>query len=102
MKQTIQINAEIPENYTLVETEWLNNLMKQTLPTYWTMKDLRKDTRMSDYSIKKYILERPEFQKELEGIWFKSTGGGKEHSFSAKKMKAFLERNEQKIKELEG
>lgn len=98
MVQTIQVTVELPENYTLVETKWLNKQLKNTLPIYWNMEDLRKETRMSDYLINKKILDRPEFQNELKHIWFKGKGGSSSHSFDAKGMKEFLERNKYKIK----
>lgn len=92
MKQVIQINTEIPENYTLVETEWLNNLMKQTLPAFWTMEDLIKESKLSRYKIEKRILEVPRFNKYLKenDIWFEGQGGSSSHYFDAELMWKFL------------
>lgn len=92
MKQTIQINVEIPDDYTLVETEWLNNLMKKSLPVTWTMEDLIKESKLSRYLIFKRILEVPRFNKYLKenDIWFEGQGGSSSHYFDAELMRKFL------------
>lgn len=92
MKQTIQINVEIPDDYTLVETEWLNNLMKKSLPVTWTMEDLIKESKLSRHLIFKRILEVPRFNKYLKenDIWFENQGGSSSHYFDAELMRKFL------------
>ena len=92
MKQTIQINVEIPDDYTLVETKWLNNLMKKSLPAFWNTEDLIKESKLSRYLINKRILEVPRFNKYLKenDIWFESQGGSSSHYFDAELMWKFL------------
>lgn len=98
--QSIQVNVNIPENYTLVEKEWLEDLIQRTLPVVWDMDDVKRESRLgSTYLVKKRILERPEFASLLKNIWYPSPGGSGSHYFDAEGMRRFLKLNMKAIHE---
>ncbi|BGE82837.1 DUF771 domain-containing protein [Staphylococcus petrasii] len=90
MEQTLTVT--LPETHVLIPKVELEKLISKTLPAFWTMDDLIRESKLSRHLVFKKILEVPRFNKYLKenDIWFEGHGGSSSHYFDAELMWKFL------------
>ncbi|MCJ1656717.1 DUF771 domain-containing protein [Staphylococcus sp. NRL 16/872] len=90
MEQTITVT--LPDTHVLIPKVGFEKLVSNSLPAFWTMEDLIKESKLSKYLVFKRILEVPRFKKCLKenDIWFEGQGGSSSHYFDAELMWKFL------------
>ncbi|MHB7917829.1 DUF771 domain-containing protein [Staphylococcus borealis] len=90
MEQTITVT--LPDTHVLIPKVEFERLVSNSLPAFWTMEDLIKESKLSKYLVFKRILEVPIFNKYLKDndIWFEGQGGSSSHYFDAELMRKFL------------
>ena len=99
MEQTITVT--LPDTHVLIPKVELEKLVSNSLPAFWTMEDLIRESKLSRYKIDKRILEVPRFNKYLKenDIWFEGKGGSSSHYFDAELMWKFLKDYKKEIYE---
>nr|WP_272106655.1 DUF771 domain-containing protein [Staphylococcus sp. NRL 22/194] len=73
MEQTITVT--LPDTHVLIPKVGFEKLVSNSLPAFWTMEDLIKESKLSKYLVFKRILEVPRFKKCLKenDIWFEAS-----------------------------
>ncbi|MCT1577567.1 DUF771 domain-containing protein [Oceanobacillus kimchii] len=104
MKQNLDVSLSIPvpEGLVIISEVELKELQNNSLKgVYWSMRDLEKRINKKQEWIKKNILLKQEFKKEIDveygGFVYYPDGSGQSWSFQATKMAEFLEDNFHKI-----
>ena len=90
MEQTITVT--LPDTHVLIPKVEFEKLVSNSLPAFWTMEDLIRESKLSRYKIEKRILEVPRFKNTSKKttFGFEGQGGSSSHYFDAELMWKFL------------
>lgn len=68
MEQTITVT--LPDTHVLIPKVEFEKLVSNSLPAFWTMEDLIKESKLSRYKIEKRILKVPRFKNTSKKTTF--------------------------------
>lgn len=94
MKNSININVELPDDYLLIsKNEYYSLIDNNALPTktWWSMRDLELETGFKREWLKRNILQNPKYKKEIELFTHYPMNRNDEYRFIGSKMQQFLE-----------
>ncbi|PTI41779.1 hypothetical protein BU120_12265 [Staphylococcus xylosus] len=103
MKNSININVELPDDYLIIsKSEYYSLLDNKTLPTktWWSMEDLIYESNESRKWLINNLIKNTEIWKEIENFSHLPKYNNDEYRFVGNKMRQFLENNLKRLKEV--
>ncbi|PTF47018.1 hypothetical protein BUY18_02175 [Staphylococcus cohnii] len=103
MKNSININIELPDDYLIIsKSEYYSLLNNKTPPTktWWSMEDLIYESNESRKWLINNLIKNTEMWKEIESFSHLPNHNNDEYRFVDNKMRQFLENNLKRLKEV--